>query len=40
MKKMLNRHIESFTNIFKKMLEPFIDILDKDEEIVKNDNNN
>ena len=36
---MLKRHIESFTNKFKKMLEPFKDILEKDEEIVKNDNN-
>ena len=36
---MLKRHIESFTNNFKKMLEPFKDILEKDEEIVKNDNN-
>ena len=36
---MLKRHLESFTNNFKKMLEPFKDILEKDEEIVKNDNN-
>ena len=36
---MLKRHLESFTNNFKKMLEPFKDILEKDEEIIKNDNN-
>ena len=34
---MLKRHLESLTNNFKKMLIPFKDILEKKEEIIKNE---
>ena len=36
---MLKRHLESFTNNFKKFLEPFKDILGNNEENVKYENN-
>ena len=36
---MLKRHLESFTNNFKKFLEPFKDILENNEENVKYENN-
>ena len=36
---MLKRHLESLTNNFKKMLIPFKDILEKKEEIIKNEDN-
>ena len=36
---MLKRHLESFTNNFKKFLEPFEDILGNNEENVKYENN-
>ena len=36
---MLKRHLGSFTNNFKKFLEPFKDILENNEENVKYENN-